>query len=84
MLLKNVTEMITYYSKINCKPCEMWFEKFRKKFKETNYTKITLQTNEEAIEAVTKYGVRTVPFLVLSENIVIPTSELNKLLNALS
>ena len=75
--------MITFYSKKDCKPCEMWFEKFRKKFKETDYTKITLQTNEEALETVTKYGVRTVPFLVVNDTIVIPGSGLGKLINAI-
>ncbi len=76
--------MITFYSKKDCKPCEIWFERFRKKFKETDYMKITLQTNEEALETVNKYGVRTVPFLVIGENTVLPTSDLNRLLNALS
>jgi predicted DsbA family dithiol-disulfide isomerase len=61
----------------------MWFEKFRKKFKETEYTKITLQTNEEALETVTRYGVRTVPFLVINDTIVIPGSGLGKLINAI-
>ncbi len=76
--------MIIFFSKKDCKPCEMWFEKFRKKFKETDYTKITLQTNEEALETVTKYGVRTVPFLVIGENTVLPTSDLTKLIRSLN
>tara|TARA_R110000868_G_scaffold33215_1_gene120813 strand:+ start:2701 stop:2931 length:231 start_codon:yes stop_codon:yes gene_type:complete len=75
--------MITYYSKKDCKPCEMWFEKFRKKFKETDYVKVTLQTNEEALETVTKFGVRTVPFIVIDAEIVIPGRGLSRLINAI-
>jgi glutaredoxin len=82
-LLKNVTEMITYYSKKDCNPCEVVFEQFKKKFKETEYTKIVLQTNEEALETVQKYGVRTVPFIVIDGTLVIPGSGLNKLIRAI-
>jgi glutaredoxin len=76
--------MITYYSKKDCKPCEIEFEKFRKKFKETDYKKVVLQTNEEALETVTKYGVRTVPFLIIGEKTVIPTNDLVRLLRCLN
>lgn len=76
--------MITYYSKKDCRPCEVVFEQFKKKFKESEYTKVVLQTNEEALETVTKYGVRTVPFIVIGDNDVIPGSGLNRLLRALN
>lgn len=76
--------MITYYSKKDCKPCEVVFEQFKKKFKEGEYNKVVLQTNEEALETVTKYGVRTVPFIVIGDNDVIPGSGLNRLLRALN
>lgn len=76
--------MITYYSKKDCKPCEYIFEQFKKKFKDTEYTKIVLQTNEEALEAVEKYKVKTVPFIVLNETVVIPNESLRKLIRAIN
>jgi hypothetical protein len=59
--------MITYYSKKDCKPCEFIFEQFKKKFKNTEYTKIVLRTNEEkefginkttTIHATSNLGIR--------------------------
>lgn len=76
--------MITYYSKKDCIPCDFWFEKFRKKFKETEYTKVVLQTNEEALETVQKYNLRTVPFIVIGKDTAVSTEDLKKLLRSLN
>jgi glutaredoxin len=81
---ENKKALLTFYSKKGCSPCEFWFPIFKAKFNESYYEKITLQSNQEATEAVTKYGVKTVPFLVIGENTVIPSKDLINMLKALN
>jgi glutaredoxin len=76
-------QTITYYSKKGCPPCEMYYKILERKFKPEKYKKITLQTNEETLATVTKYNTRHVPFIVINENTVIHSRDLQDLLFAI-
>lgn len=74
---------IIYYSKSGCAPCEFFFALFEKRFKSEHYTKLTLSSNNEALEIVKKYNTRHMPFLLINGRSVIHTEDLKTLLGAI-
>jgi len=74
---------IKFFAKKNCSPCDFFYTAFQRKFKEGKFEKIVAQDNDEALMIVGKYKTRSFPFLVINDNTVISTADLQTLIFAI-
>lgn len=69
-------ECIKFYSKESCPPCRFWFAVFEKKYKKC-YDKVVIETNKQAEIITEKFGVKTIPFMLLPNGEVLSSRELH-------
>lgn len=66
---------LIYYSKKGCPPCDFFFQQLTKKYTGC-YSKIVMESDDEAFKTVQKFNLKTVPFAVLEGGEVLSTDEL--------
>lgn len=61
--------MIHFYSKVGCAPCDFMQKMLVERFDENLYTIHKFNSDEEVLENILKFGIKTVPFIVHKDRI---------------
>ena len=69
--------MIHFYSKVGCPPCDFMQKMLIERFDEGLYVIHKFDTDEETLEAISKFGVKTVPFII-HNNLIYKSTDLFK------
>ena len=72
--------MIKFYGKDKCPSCDFFYMLASKKFKENKLELIKFDSDGEMIETMLRYNVKSIPFITINDNTVIPTSDLESLI----